>query len=122
MNKEGIIPKENWTHRWMVPFLKVITSTDKSVSRFLHVSPVHVDIPLMIFDWELFIRQAKIFFKVNFMLCLMFLSGGIGIFHYSKIIECNGTFLTRSDLSYVYTTINRAEFRSYTILMTNAVS
>lgn len=62
-----------------MPFLKVITSTDKSVSRFMQVTPVHVDLPLRIFDWELFIRQAKSFFKVNFMPFLMLLSGGIGL-------------------------------------------
>jgi hypothetical protein len=92
MNKDGVIPKENWTHRWMVPFLTVMPWVEKNASTFLHGNPVHIEIPLRIFDWESFIVKAKSFFKTNFMPFLMLLCGGIGQFHYKKIIECIGMY------------------------------
>ena len=81
MNKDGVIPKENWTHRWMVPFLKVM-SEDRHISPFLRGHIVQVETPLRVFDWESFIAEAKSFFKTNFMQFVMLLCGGIGQFHY----------------------------------------
>jgi hypothetical protein len=87
MNKDGVIPKDNWTHRWMVPFINAMSSVDRNIIPFLKANPVPIEIPLRIFNWESFISHAKTFFKTNFMQFIMLLCGGIGLFHYQKIIK-----------------------------------
>lgn len=76
----------------MVPFLKGMPSamSDKMVKTFINSNQVHIDIPLQEFNWELFIGKTKTFFGTNFMAFIMFLSGGLALFHYEKILSCIG--------------------------------
>ena len=90
MNKNGVIPKENWTHRWMVPFLRVMSSVDRKIVPYLNANQVPIELPLRVFNWERLIAKAKLFFKTNFNQFMMLLCGGIVQFHYQKIIQLEG--------------------------------
>ena len=93
VNRDGVIPEANWTHRWMIPFLKCIPAAlaDKTIRNFLHGNhQVHLSLPLQAFNWDIFIGRAKLFFKSNFMPFIHFLSGAIALFHYQKILTCIG--------------------------------
>ena len=76
----------------MVPFLRTMPSamSDKKVRHFLDSHVVDLEPPLQGFDWEQFMNKAKFFFKKNFLQFVVFLSGGLAIFHYSKILSCIG--------------------------------
>ena len=76
----------------MVPFLRTMpaATSDKMVKNFLHGYVVNLNLPLQLFNWELFISRAKTFFKVNFLPFILFLSGSLGIFHYAKVLSCIG--------------------------------
>ena len=63
---------------------------DKSVKTFLQGHQVHLDLPLLPFNWHTFISEAKTFFNTNFMPFTLLLSGGIGAFHYEKILTAIG--------------------------------
>ena len=75
-------------HKFMVPFLKLMPAAknDTSINNFLDEYQVRIDIPLVPFNWKLFISQ-EIFFSVNFMPFLMFACGGISAFHYEQIVN-----------------------------------
>ena len=92
VNKDGLIDEGNWRHKWMVPFLRVMPAAlaDKSIKTFLQGHQVQMDLPINAFPWHTFISQAKNFFNSNFMPFLLFLSGGIGAFHYEKILASIG--------------------------------
>lgn len=92
VNKDGLIDEGNWRHKWMVPFLRVMPAAlaDKSIKTFLQGHQVQMDLPIKAFPWHTFISQAKNFFNSNFMPFLLFLSGGIGAFHYEKILASIG--------------------------------
>ena len=72
----------------MVLFLKSmpVPMNDKHINNFLEECPVHIDVPLVPFDWTTFINQAKLFFKVNFMPFVMFMCGAISTFHFQQIV------------------------------------
>ena len=76
----------------MVPFLRTMPTamSDKNVRKFVHGYEVQLDLPLQEFNWELFISKAKDFFKRNFLPFIIFLSGGLAVFHYEKILSCIG--------------------------------
>lgn len=87
MDYNGVI--EQPKHKYMVPFLKSMPSamSDKHLKNFLEEYPVHIDVPLVPFDWQMFINQAKLFFKVNFMPFIMFMCGAISTFHFQQIVS-----------------------------------
>lgn len=98
VNKDGIVEEGNWRHIWMVPFLTVMPAAlnDKSIKSFLQGHQVIVDLPLKNVQWHTFVSHAKDFFEANFMPFLLFLSGGIGAFHYEKILTSIGKNMPRS--------------------------
>ena len=76
----------------MVPFLRTMPAamSDKKVRNFLDSHVVDLEPPLQGFNWEQFMGKAKSFFKRNFLQFVVFLSGGLAIFHYTKILSCIG--------------------------------
>ena len=87
-----MIDEENWKHYWMVPFLQSIpaATANKRIKKYLDGQVVRFEQPLRLFNWHIFIRESKEFFKENFLEFLVFLSGGITAFHYKKILKAVG--------------------------------
>jgi hypothetical protein len=83
----------------MVPFLRLMPAalSDKYVRSFLRGHQVQMELPFRAFSWHMFINQAKHFFGPNFMPFMLFLSGGVGAFHYEKILALIG-----KDFSFIY--------------------
>jgi hypothetical protein len=71
----------------MVPFLQSLPAakTNKKIKRYLKtVHRVRFELPCRPFNWHKFISE------VNFIPCIIFLSGGIAAFHYKKILKIVG--------------------------------
>ena len=64
MDNRGVI--EQCKYKWMVPFLKTMPAamSDKHVKIFLDGHSVHTEVPVIPFDWCLFINEAKDFSKI----------------------------------------------------------
>ncbi len=94
MDNRGVI--EQCKYKWMLPFLKTMPAalSDKHVKNFLDGHLVHIEVPVIPFDWCLFINEAKVFFKINFMPFLMLACGGISTFHYQQILQKVGKINT----------------------------
>lgn len=92
IDRNGLIAEAECKHIWMVPFLRLMPAAlaDKTIKTYLHGHKVYVDVPIKMFDWHRFMSQAKDFFNTNFMPFVLFLSGGIGAFHYEKILSSIG--------------------------------
>ena len=82
----------------MIPFLRSIPSahSNKKIKRYLQANSVQFELPYRRFNWHRFMCEARVFFKENFLPFIVFLSGGISVFHYKKILKIVGTFLVFS--------------------------
>ena len=91
----GVINEEDWEYYWMIPFLRSIPSahSNKKIKRYLQANSVQFELPYRRFNWHRFMCEARAFFKENFLPFIVFLSGGISVFHYKKILKIVGTFL-----------------------------
>ena len=66
VNRDGVIPEANWTHRWMIPFLKCIPAAlaDKTIRNFLHGNhQVHLSLPLQAFNWDVYLLDGPSYFS-----------------------------------------------------------
>ena len=76
-----------------MPFLVAIPRaiSDKKVLKYLSDhNQVLVSLPFQSFNWKLFIRKAKLFFKRNFMPFINFLGGALALFHYEQVVNWLG--------------------------------
>ena len=88
-----IISVDQQKYIWMVPFLHGVSKMDQTMREYannVHV-PIHLDVPLRIFLWGPFMKEAKQFMKDNFYQLVMLMAGGMSAFHYHKVIEIVGT-------------------------------
>jgi hypothetical protein len=62
--------------------------TDKTIPKaFFHAHPVQFELPIRAFNWHTLVQKSKEFFGVNFMPFILLLSGGIGAFHFKKMLK-----------------------------------
>jgi hypothetical protein len=62
--------------------------TDKTIPKaFFHAHPVQFELPIQAFNWHTLVQKSKEFFGVNFMPFILLLCGGIGAFHFKKMLK-----------------------------------